>query len=225
MLKPNISRHHSQKGGALLYILIAIALLAALTASLTGGSSSLGTSQNAAKLKMELKGQIAYIRNAIQECVTNYPAGDPTVNVASTTDAGYIAPYPVTPNSTHFTGSTLGVAADKFVEYLRCPGNPGVDNNHTPLFGDVSGKTAPVHPLGSDWNYVNKDFTFLGETTHGVYIRFDTAKTDGFIKKALQEIVSEYGECEGDYIEGNGTNGCGNNLLCLRIWLVRSDGC
>jgi len=221
-----LKMHHKQAGGALLYILIAIGLIAALTVSLSGNTGSLSNTQNAAKLKMELKSHIEYMRNAINECVLNYPDGDPTINVASTTDSNYIAPYPLTPNSSHFTGSTLGVAASHSAEYLRCPGNPGIDNNHTPLFGGASGKTyPPVHPVVGTWYYKNRTTTFAGETVAGVYIRFGTNKTDNYIKLALSELAAEYGTCEADYIIGDGTNGCASDTTCFRIWIVRPNGC
>lgn len=217
----------NQEGGALLYILIAIGLLGALTASLSSNSGSLNNSQNSAKIKMELRSQIEFIRNAINECATNYPNGDPTVNNATVTDAGYIAPYPVKPDSDHFVGSTLGKETNDNAELVRCPGNPGIDNNHTPIFGDVSGKTFPpqLNYLDSSWRYNNKTFTYLGETVTGVYIKAATTKNEASVLKAFSELSSEYGECEFDLMNGNGTNGCANNWTCIRIWLVRPNGC
>jgi hypothetical protein len=222
----NTAFHTSkQHGGALLYILIAIGLLGALTASLSGNNSTLNNSQNAAKIKMELRSQIEYIRNAINECVMNFPDGDPTVNDGTITDAGYIAPYPVKPNSNHFTGSTLGISPNNSTIYLRCPGNPGIDNNHTPIFGASSGKTLPPTLYELNWLYGNKTETLIGENVTGVYIRAATTKSDVSLKKALTELASEYGECEADYIEGNNSNGCITGSTCIRIWLVRPNGC
>ena len=66
----------SEKGGALIYILIAIALLAALTTTFIqpGGQSS--RTQNAFKLASELTSQSRVIRSGIQDCILRYPQGD-----------------------------------------------------------------------------------------------------------------------------------------------------
>jgi type II secretory pathway pseudopilin PulG len=216
-----------QSGAALLYIFMAIALMAILTASLINTSSTSSRPQQAQRLAATLESQITYIRSAILECVQSYPAGDPTINSGSTTDTGYNNPYPVRPESNHFNGSTLGQASDNNVNELRCPGNPGIDNNHTPLFKGVGGRFAPVLPdtLGDKWGYSNITFTLNGKLLDGVFIGFSTDKTDAYIKDAMQIVASNYDSCQAEYIVGNGSNGCLSGRVCLYYWLKRNSGC
>lgn len=211
-------------GGALVYILIAIALLAALTASFIEPGSQQSRSQNAFRLVTAIDSQIQFIRASVQDCILLHPAGDSTVLAA--TDPGYHAPYPVNPDSDHFIGSTLGKETNRNVEGLRCPGNPGGSNNHTQLFSGTSGRFMPPAPkLFNPWVYYNGAGTVLGEAVDGVYVVLASDKTDPFIAEALTKASSKYANCEADYIVGTGSNGCANGEQCFRIWLRRDSAC
>ena len=76
----------TETGAALLYIFMAIGLMAILTASLINTSSTTSRPQQAQRLAATLESQITYIRSAIMECVSLYPAGDPSINSISVTD-------------------------------------------------------------------------------------------------------------------------------------------
>jgi type II secretory pathway pseudopilin PulG len=213
-------------GGALVYILIAVALLAALTASFIEPASQQSRAQNSFKLATEINSQAQFIRSAVQDCIILHPTGDSTVNGSSTTDPGYHSPYPVKPSSSHFTGSTLGAAANDNAEHLRCPGNPGGSNDHTPIFGGSSGRfLSPAPSLFNDWTYYNGSGTVLGESVDGVFIRISSDKSDPFITEALQKVESQFSNCEADYIDGDGSNGCANGEQCFRIWFKRDSAC
>ncbi|GEM_PF-417375 len=220
------ARRGGEKGGALVYILIAIALLAALTASFIEPTSQQSRSQNAFRLTAEMNGQVQFIRSAIQDCIILYPTGDSTVNSVTTTDSGYHAPYPVKPTSTHFTGSTLGVSANDNAEHLRCPGNPGGSKNHTPIFGGASGRFMPPPPsLMDSWTYFNGSATVQGEAVNGVYIKITTTKTDPFIAESMTKLAGKFSDCEADYVVGNNTNGCATGQQCFRVWVKRVSAC
>ena len=66
----------NERGSALIYILIAIALLAALTVSFMQPSSQQGQSQGSFKLISELQSQVEFIRTSVQECILAHPGGD-----------------------------------------------------------------------------------------------------------------------------------------------------
>ena len=215
-----MNRNTAQKGSALVYILIAIALLAALTATFMDSSSQQTTSQNTFNTVTDLNSQINFIRSSIQECVLTYPAGSTTL--IGTTNV----PYPVNPASTYFTGSTLGVSANDQAIFLRCPGNPGVDNNHTVIFGGASGKFLPPIPkLFNAWTYYSGP--------DGVFFYTGTNKTDAFIATALTKLDEQYSECEADVINNSagatamnlttaGATGptCPALSTCFRVWLI-----
>lgn len=204
-----------QAGSALIYILIAIALLAALTVSFMRPSSQQSSSQNVVTTLSDLKAQADFIRTAIQECILIYPGGD------QSTPGKVLGnhPYPVNPSSTYLTDQ----ASSDAVRHVRCPGNPGTSTDHSAIFGVKTGKALPPPPnLFEDWHYYNgKD---------GVFYYTRTAKSDAFLKTALERLDEEFSECEADIIDASaaavamtsvsGGITCPNKNLCFRVWMI-----
>lgn len=209
----------SERGSVLIYILIAVALLAALTVAFMEPSSQQSQSQNEYKTITAIKDQIALIQSGIQECVLAYPGGDNTILDA--TDPDDVVPYPLKPNSTHLSSP----AADRKAKNLRCPGNPGNDPDHVAIFSGSAGRFLPPPPaLFEDWQYYNgKD---------GVFFWTYTTKTDAFLESALDKLDDEYSACEVDHIDATGgavdletpasTVSCPSGARCLRYWMVRN---
>jgi type II secretory pathway pseudopilin PulG len=216
-MKDNSDR---QKGSALVYILIAIALLAALTATFMDSSSQQTTSQNSYNAVTELKSQINLIRSAIDECVLRYPAGDSGMPAANPVGAqNPVRPYPLMPNNSYMASPTSGPI---LVNDIRCPGNPGNSNNHGKIFGGTSGRYLPPAPkLYDAWNYYNH--------TDGVFFYIKTNKSDAFLASALEKVDSEYSKCETQYVNATSTvyldsanteaYACGAGYKCLRVWV------
>lgn len=230
-----------EAGSALVYILIAIALLAALTASFMNNSSQQTTSQNSFNTATELNAQINFIRSAIEECVLTYPGGD--INIINTYDADEQKnqPYPIMPIADYYTdasatntGASGGTTS--LVKDIRCPGNPGDDENHAFIFLGTSGKFMPPPPnYFNDWQYYNGDA--------GIFFWTETTFSDAFLDTAMQKVAAQYNECESDVIDatagdvdlasdtapasGNaalfGEVLCDDGSKCLRIWMKR-DG-
>lgn len=203
---------HIDRGSALIYILIAIALLGALTMAFVEPSGQQSRSQNSYKVAQELKSQAETYRAAIQDCVITYPAGD-TSNATKYT--GYNEPYPVDPNSTYLP---VGIRSTySFANDIRCPGNPGDSNNHSVIFGGNTGRFAPVKPaLFDPWFYVND--------ANGVYLLVGSNKSDAYIAEAIQKAVSSYNTCEAEYLTYPDCGGsAGYN--CLRVWVIRNTAC
>lgn len=205
----------TQKGSALVYILIAIALLAALTATFMDSSSGQrSTAQDTFNIVTQLNSQANFIRSAIQECVMTYPNGD------STLVGGLNVPYPLVPDDPH-----LDDPQDPYmrpVDFLRCPGNPGNSNKHAWIFGASANKFLPAQPAGfSPWYYESRD--------DGVYIVIATNRTDEFYKTALTKLDDMFQECEADVINGvaagevisdDGDAYCNVGYLCFRLRLI-----
>ena len=222
MLNTQNNKRASEKGSALIYILIAIALLAALTFSFMEPSSQQTSSQNTFKSVAALNGQIDTIRSAIQECVLKYPNGDDSVDNSGTgTDPGAHIRYPLAPNSTHLPVGYR--ASDRTIENIRCPGhNAGSDNQHMKIFGGSSGKFMPPPPeMFNDWQYYNG--------TDGVFFWIETAKSDAYLESALERLNEKFGTCEADVIDATGgaedldsdtTIACASGSLCLRVWMT-----
>ena len=214
----------TQRGSALVYILIAVALLAALTFSFMQPSSQQTSSQNTFRSVAAMQGQISTIRSAIQECILVYPNGDSTIdNGVAGTDPGANKRYPLQPNSSHLDASYR--SGDRLVKNIRCPGNnDGSADQHRLLFGGASGKFMPPPPdLFNDWEYYNG--------TDGVFFWISTSKSDAFLLSALQKLDEQFSTCEADIIDATSaaenldsdtTSGvdCDSGDVCFRVWMT-----
>lgn len=226
----DISRS-TAKGSALIYILIAVALLAALTVSLMEPSSQQTQSQSSTNLVTEISSQTNFITTAISECVLSHPDQDSEL----TTTEQQNPPYPINPVDPYFDAQSADPLSDSenTVENIRCPGNPGgtgSDNqDHTRIFGGASGKFLPPPPnLFTDWEYYNG--------ADGVYIITTSDKTDPFITSALEKLDAKYSNCEGEVIDrrsggdlsittdttpgDTGVRACPGGSICFRYWII-----
>jgi type II secretory pathway pseudopilin PulG len=219
---------YSERGSALVYILIAIALLAALTFTFMEPSSQQTSSQNTFRTVTAVQSQMDMIRSAIQECVLSYPNGDPNIDTSgSGSDPGARVNYPISPDSTYYTAATPGQSGNELVSAIRCTGdNPGGANvaNHARIFSGASGKFLPPPPdLFGAWQYHNG--------TDGVFFWLATDKSDAFLISALEKLDDKYSECETDIIDATGANvamdsygttvtQCPSGSVCFRAWMI-----
>ena len=216
-----------QSGSALVYILVAIALLAALTVSFMEPSGQQTQSQNSTKIVSDLYTQATLIQSSIQECVLVYPAEDTTLTAVQQNHS----PYPINPNDAHFAGETPA-AQPNLAENLRCPGNPGgASADHALIFTGSSGKFLPQPPsLFGDWEYYNG--------ADGVFFFIATDKTDPYIQSALEKLDNKFSECEADVIDATGAavdlssdiigdtaeRECPDGSRCFRLWMILDTG-
>lgn len=213
-------KRYSSRGSALIYILIAIALIAALTTMFMQPASQQTRSQNSFKLAAELNGQVQMIRAAIQDCILQYPEGDSGINVA-----GYVGPnYPLDADSTYL--DSPAASGTKDVASIRCPGNnPGAPNSnqHGEMFGGNSGRFMPATPaMFSPWIYRNgTGMAINGVNYTGVFFEIRSTATDAFVTEAMQKVDDQFTACEAEYIAGDGSNGCPASTQCLRVWVKR----
>ncbi len=224
MFRKNIRR--SESGSALVYILIAIALLAALTITFMEPSSQQTSSQNTFKTLTEVENQSSMIRSAIQECVLSYPKGDSTIdNGGGGSDPDARKNFPIKPSSAHYSTSTILPTAEDLVKDIRCPGNnPGGGNvfDHELIFVGGEGKFLPPPPdLFTDWQYYNG--------VDGIFFWTSTDKTDAFLSAALIKLDEKYAECEADVIDAtagdedmdsDSDHVCPEESTCFRVWMV-----
>lgn len=213
-------KHITQRGSALVYILIAIALLAALTVTFMQPSSQQATSQRSFESFTALKSQIDFIRSSVQECVLVYQSGDS--NLIGTPNF----PYPINPSSSFYDGFPDSPNADNDeVRNVRCPGNPGNSKNHADIFVSTMGKfLAPPPDLFEEFQYYNG--------TDGVFFYTQTDKSDAFLQTAMAKLDDEFAECEADVIDASaaqremtsteaGTDPkCPLGSTCFRVWMV-----
>ena len=222
---------HSEEGSALIYILIAIALLGALTMTLMQSGGQQASSQAALRTVVALKTQIDTIQSAVQDCILRYPEGDPVYQPLNA-EQGYQHPYPLNPGELYLASRLTGVASI-LVENIACPGDireaggAGQDgetsNNHRKIFsGD---RFMPAKPdLFGPWRYYNG--------SEGVFIWTGSSNTDSFLESAMTKVQDEYGSCQVDLVDAtrgavdlNRIDGlddgivCSSGQRCLRYWL------
>lgn len=210
---------HARRGSALVYILIAIALLAALTVTfLDSSSTQQARSQNSFRLTADIDGQLNMIKSAIQDCILQYPEGEkdysPTTNHS---------PFPPDADDAHQTSPAS--SGTKLVSAIRCPGNPGDSTNYQPLFGGSTNRFLPAKPeVLDDWVYRNgTNMSVDGDTVNGVYFLIKSNKSDPYIAEAFQKLDQKYTQCEVDYLDSSSSSvaGCPSGYKCLRVWVKR----
>ncbi len=216
-----------EQGSALVYILIAIALLAALTVTFMEPSSQQTSSQGSFKAISSIEAQIDSIRSAIQECVLTYPAGDSLIdNGVGGDDEGARDNYPINPNSNYYSANAAPYdqSGDRLVKNIRCPGNNGGVGNeskHEKIFSSSAGRFMPTAPaLFNDWQYYNGN--------DGVFFWIETDKTDAFLVSALDKLDTKFATCETDVIDAtsaakdldsDATLTCPSGSVCFRVWM------
>lgn len=211
----------SESGSALVYILIAIALLAALTVSFMEPSSQQTSSQSGFRTATAVQGQVDVIRSAVQECILRYPNGDNTVPPSEGAHMG----YPIDPNSSHLPIAYR--SGNRNVSGIRCPGNNagGAANNHQLVFGGNTGKFMPTPPdLFLDWQWYNGP--------DGVFFWIRTDKADSFLQASLEKLDESFSECEADVIiapsgsavdlDSNADVNCPAGNICFRVWMINN---
>lgn len=215
----------NERGSALVYILIAIALLAALTVSFMDNSSNQTSSQNVFKTVSELQTQIDYIRSAAQECVLLYSGGDINIpNTAGEDDAGASKFYPIRPDSSYYAASSIGpTVGSRLVRDIRCPGHPGDHVDHQPIFGGSSGKFLPPPPaIFNDWQWYNG--------ADGVFFWISTTATDAYVDTVFEKLNADFADCEADIINASSvaksldtdaTISCAAGQKCFRVWITQ----
>ncbi len=219
------------RGSALIYILIAVALLAALTVSLMEPSGQQAQSQSSTNMVTDVSGQVSFISSAISECILSHPDQDSELTATEQKNA----PYPINPSDPYFDSQSADPLSDPddSVKWIRCPGSPGgsgpTNQNHARIFGGTSGKFLPPAPaMFSDWTYYNG--------SDGIYIMTTTTKTDPFIASSVAKLDAKYSHCEGEVIDrrslgsinittdttpgSGGVRTCPANTLCFRYWIV-----
>jgi hypothetical protein len=227
-MNKTIRNKSSERGSALVYILIAIALLGALTVTFMEPSSQQTTSQGSLRSATQIQSQIDVIRSAIQECVLKYPNGDSNIpNAASESEEGARQEYPIRPNSAYYNASpasTVAATAGQLAKDIRCPGqlNGPETKDHEKIFAGASGKFLPAPPdLFEDWQYYNGP--------DGVYFWTRTTKTDAYLVTALEKLDEKFSECEADIttaggsavnLDGDAQTQCPANNICFRVWMV-----
>lgn len=215
---------NAERGSALVYILIAIALLAALTVSFMEPSSQQTQSQNTFNLTSELKQQADFIRSSVQECLVMYPGGDAGA-LPPNPLVQHNNPFPINPTNTYLVDEVTPATDEPLVKDIRCPGNPGDDPDHQPIFSGRSGKFMPAKlPMFEDWFWYNGP--------DGVFFWTYTRNTDAFITSALDKLNEQYGDCEADVIRTTAaafdmdtadTVKCPSNSQCFRVWMVTDN--
>lgn len=208
-------------GNALLYVFMAVGLLAALTYSFTKGTKENYSTQNAAKAAEELYVQANLIKSSIVQCTNEYVEGGGDLNSDGifNEDDNANTPFPLEPNNGLIEnapagcvvqGNTAGcvsVAENNNVRNLSCIGAP---LGEAYMFSGTnnSGAFLPQPPSGfEEWTYKND--------SNGVYIQIIGKAKNATANMTVQRLKDKYSNCQSDIDYGN----CGDN--CFTAWIKR----
>jgi hypothetical protein len=215
----------NESGNVLLYVFLAVGLLAALTYAYVKDSRENAASQGSVRITEELFSQANMIRSAVMQCAMEYPGGggnmDDTGGSAGKIDNADNPnnPYPINPSSalnakapagcttTSSASGCVSAAANDQVRNLTCVGAPLGSTN---MFQGANnqGRFLPPPAAGfTEWTYVND--------TNGVYIQ-TTGSNDGTTSLALSRFMNKFATCQADLNYA----GCGAN--CLTVWIQRN---
>ena len=190
----------TERGNALLYVFLAVGLMAALTYSYVQDSRENYASQSAVSIAEELYSQINMIKAAVVQCTLEYPNGmDPTVCSCTPLNP----PYPLSPSDPLNPNSPAGTAAagDDYVRHLTCVGAP---TGLAAMFSGTSnqGRFLPPPPAGfNEWVYKNDG--------GGVYIQI-TSTGDAASVNALSRVLNKFVA---------GTSQASVTGLTLKVWI------
>jgi hypothetical protein len=215
MLQPKYSS--TERGNALLYVLLAVGLLAALTYFYAQDSRENYSSQAAISISESLFAQANMIKSAVVQCTLEFPGGGGDMDASGSIDSSDNPnnPYPLNPSDAlnlkadpggcTTTGNATGCipkAANDQVKNLQCIGAPA---GQAAMFTGASnqGRYLPPPPSNfTDWVYVN-DST-------GVYIK-TTGNGDAASVSALTRLLAKFTSTQAS-VSGN----------TITIWILNN---
>lgn len=199
---PVFSKSADQSGSIIIYIFVAIGLLAALTYSFVNSSRENVTTQIGYRAAEDLGSQAMLIKSVITGCVLEFSRGGIDLNgdgIINSADnpPNLNFPYPVNPT---LSQNPHGVSADNRVENVTCTYAPHGQNM---LFRGGNVFLAPIPAGFSDWIYTNN--------ASGVYFE-TTAPNSAAGQEALRRAAARFPGCSSEIIDST-----------LRIWLLRKN--
>ncbi len=227
-MKPTI--YDRQRGSVLVYVLVAVGLLAAVTATMMTGSGTHSNNNKNASTTAELKSQLDVIVAAVQDCTMTYPDQDDGMSATEQKNA----PYPINPKDPYLEDPAAEVIITDDVSNIRCPGNPGKGASgfarQKLIFSGANGNFLAEPPAGfSKWKYYNG--------VDGVYVMTYAANATADTKKAILAVDNIYNPCQTDVTDmrgGPSTNmssdivpgdtsekTCPSGAICFRHWFTQ----
>lgn len=208
---PSAQARSRQTGSAIIYVLMAIGLLAALTFAITSDNVGSTTNQSGARMAEDLYSQINLIKSTIVECTMVYPAAGRDYDADGDIDQidHPNMPYPLTPM--HANNPYDDTFTTDQVRNLTCTGAPNAAA--AAMFSGIGVKGRFLPPMTNgftDWLYVSD--------TDGVRIE-TTYDASGEAAEAVKRIRKRMAPCETDL----NFDSCG--ARCLTVWVMRLDDC
>lgn len=207
---------NAEGGNALLYVLLAVGLLAALTYSYVKDGRENYASQSSVQISSTLYSQINMIKSAVMECVAEYSGGGGDLNGDGVIDGddNHNNPYPLSPSNalnlaapggcttTSNAAGCIPQAGNDEVIGLQCIGAPA---GAAAMFSGSSnqGRFLPPPPNGfTPWVYKND--------ASGTYIQI-TFPNDAAAAIALNRLLGQFT-----------SNQAGASGLTFTAWIVKN---
>lgn len=201
-----------QSGSVLVYVFVAIGLLAALTYSFTKDSRSGVAAHTANRVAQELYVQANLIRSAILECTLSYPGGGGDLDGDADIDAddNPNTPYPLQPDNALVPDPPGPVAGNAVHDVVCLKSSTETEN----IFQGVNnrGRFLPLPPAGfGAWTYTS-------HATDGVYVEIETTGVASATEaQALDRLVNKFAACQASV-------SCGATCT-FRVWVDRKVAC
>ena len=210
-----------ERGNALLYVLLAVGLMAALTYAYVQDNHDSYASQSSVQIAESLFSQVNMIKGAIVQCALEYPMGGGYVNgnglsnqIITAAD-NYNNPYPLAPSNPLITNATtngcagvggagcVAVAGNNNVRNLTCIGAP-IAAAYMFQGANNQGRFLPPPTSGfSEWTY--------GNDSTGVYIQI-TSSGDAAGVNALSRLANQFSPGQYTYTTGG---------LTFTAWIIQ----
>lgn len=188
------------RGSAMLYVVVGLALLGLLIASLTAGTKRAPQTVQYESTLALLQNDMRLVTALIQECIINYPDpvdldGNNIINAADNPNA----PYPVYNNLS--TGDTSVP-----LEEIRCPGAPTAQQK-------IFDTRRPGRYLQL-WSNPKYDIRYTNSVTEGILITIENDSDPDYWQRVRETFDSSNTPCSAEH--HNSTD------EILHIWIKRN---
>ena len=192
---------HSERGSIIIYLIMALVLMATLIVFMTQGTKKGPQSQQLDEVTQYLESDVKVIDAAINDCVLTYSAAvDRDADGDKDATDNPNAPFPV-------YGDLSSGGAGTAIANIKCLGAPAAKQV---IFNNQPGRSFRLLS-GSDYTV-----TYFTDATEGIRITMSRSSTSDIWLEAIGRLNTKLATCQA---EVDTAGGCANG--CLKYWVKR----